>query len=203
MNDPIWMKIYLQYRYMSDNIYLYFCNQSEKKSQIHYLWGFFVAIWILTSEFESIKKTISSPLDYEINFWDKNFMFTNKCLTISHRLTATAVSAPNYKKDHIDRVALCNTRRSKRCSVLFYINFLAACMAAHYWNFVCGQILSCWTNSRLEHFESSFGSGLVSCWNLLFLLVEFVFIIQQNFGTWFNILSLVWSLYQIWQTASL
>ena len=50
---------------------------------------------------------------------------------------------------------------------------------------------------------SNFGSGLMSFWNLLFLLVEFVFFhsfFSTNFSTWFAILSLVLSLYQIWHT---
>ena len=117
------------------------------------------------------------------------------------------ILSPHPQKDQkkrISSVALYYTRWPKRCSVIFQINFLAASMAAYFLNFVYGQVLSSQTSSRLEHVEISFGFELMSCRNLLFLLLELVFFLSSTQTlvhdlTYFHLSDPI----QIWHTALL
>ena len=66
--------------------------------------------------------------------------------------------------------------------VIFHIKFLAACNSAYFWNFEC-RLKFRQTYIRLERFEIPFDSGLVNFRNLLFLLVEFRPVLDNDLQT--------------------
>ena len=84
------------------------------------------------------------------------------------RVTATPVASPKATKNTALTDLHYFTRENGIAS--FFTNFLAACMAAYYWNFLLYRR----TNNRLECVEIFFDSGLPIFRKFLFLLVEFV-----------------------------
>ena len=103
---------------------------------------------------------------------------------------------PHYRSllQKTKNTALQYITRDGRCSVIFHINFLAACMAAYFWN---SYTDSYYLDIRIAVWNVSKFSLVRDLW--VFKICSYYFLnsssfFNTNFGTWFNILSFVWSL---------